>query len=399
MIVEEVFVMFMGENLTNIRFIHGLTRKQLGAKLGVTEQAIWQYENNFVSPKMEMVIKMKQLFNVKNKYFYKKDFIRQQKSDAVDINNIAYRSSTINSVQKTQFEAVHMEKLINVKNYVSRNVRFPENELINLRNDVIGLLHNESNRQNAVLKAAEYARDFLGLKIENNENLLFLLEKNGAFIFEKSFEDKVDAYSLWSEANEPYIMLGNVKKSAVRRNFDLAHELGHLLMHYKVEFPMLDKKSFREYEHEANLFAGAFLLPKDEFLSDISEISKISHPDSYIELKEKWKVSIQAMAFRAHFLQYMTYQQYRYFNIKLNQLEYKEIEPLDQSIPIWQPGKLRSIFKLVFEQEYVSLEELLDNMEVEILYLTKITGIEPAFFEKYLKKTQTQFTIQDLGIR
>src|SRR5699024_1215930 len=301
--------------------------------------------------------------------------------------------------QKTQFEAVHMEKLINVKNYVSRNVRFPENEVINLRNDVIGFLHNESNRQNAVLKAAEYARDFLGLKIENNENLLFLLEKNGAFIFEKSFEDKVDAYSLWSEANEPYIMLGNVKKSAVRRNFDLAHELGHLLMHYKVEFPMLDKKSFREYEHEANLFAGAFLLPKDEFLSDISEISKISHPDSYIELKEKWKVSIQAMAFRAHFLQYMTYQQYRYFNIKLNQLKYKEIEPLDQSIPIWQPGKLRSIFKLVFEKEYVSLEELLDNMEVEILYLTKITGIESAFFEKYLKKTQTQFTIQDLGIR
>src|SRR5699024_8420038 len=380
--------MFVGENLTNIRMIYGFTRKQLGELLGVTEQAVWQYENGFVSPKMTMVLKLKEIFNVKSKYFYKENIMDQQQDNVVNLNHIAYRSSTINSVQKTQFEAVHIEKLINFIGTVSNKVQFPKNELITLRNDIMKLINNEGNRQKGILKAAEYARSYIGLEKGSNHNLLFLLEKSGAFIFEKSLGDKIDAYSLLSNKDVPYIMLGNLKKSAVRRNFDLAHELGHLLMHYKVEFPMLEKKCFREYEHEANLFAGAFLLPEDEFVQDINLISKISHPDSYTELKDKWKVSIQAMAFRAHFLKCMTYQQYRYFNIKLNELNYREIEPLDQSITVSKPGKLRSILQLLFEQKQLSLETVLDTMEVEIPFLTKLTGIESNFFEKHLESHQ-----------
>ncbi|HLQ82703.1 MAG TPA: XRE family transcriptional regulator [Pseudogracilibacillus sp.] len=389
--------MFVGENLTNIRMIYGFTRKQLGELLGVTEQAVWQYENGFVSPKMTMVLKLKEIFNVKSKYFYKENIMDQQQDNVVNLNHIAYRSSTINSVQKTQFEAVHIEKLINFIGTVSNKVQFPKNELITLRNDIMKLINNEGNRQKGILKAAEYARSYIGLEKGSNHNLLFLLEKSGAFIFEKSLGDKIDAYSLWSNKDVPYIMLGNLKKSAVRRNFDLAHELGHLLMHYKVEFPMLEKKCFREYEHEANLFAGAFLLPEDEFVQDINLISKISHPDSYTELKDKWKVSIQAMAFRAHFLKCMTYQQYRYFNIKLNELNYREIEPLDQSITVSKPGKLRSILQLLFEQKQLSLETVLDTMEVEIPFLTKLTGIESNFFEKHLESHQS-FTVKDLNL-
>lgn len=391
--------MFVGENLTNIRMIYGFTRKQLGEVLGVTEQAVWQYENGFVSPKMTTVLKLKEIFNVKSKYFYKQTTMNQQQDNVVNLNHIAYRSSTINSVQKTQFEAVHIEKLINFIGFVSNKVQFPKNEIITLRNDVMKLIDNEADRQEGIWKAAAYARDYLGLEKGSNHNLLFLIEKSGTFIFEKSLGDKIDAYSLWSKKDVPYIMLGNLKKSAAIRNFDLAHELGHLLMHYKIEFPMLDKKCFREYEHEANLFAGAFLLPEDEFVKDMNMISKVSHPDSYTELKEKWRVSIQAMAFRAHFLKCMTYQQYRYFNVKLNQLKYKETEPLDQSITVSKPGKLRSIFQLLFEQKHLSLETVLDSMEVEIPFLTKITGIESSFFEKHLEQYENQFTIKELKIK
>lgn len=81
----------------------------------------------------------------------------------------------------------------------------------------------------------------------------------------------------------------------------MAHELGHLLLHYKVEFSLLDNKSHREYEQEANLFAGAFLLPEKEFTEDFSMLIKMSSPDSYIDLKKKWVVSIQAMAYRKTF--------------------------------------------------------------------------------------------------
>src|SRR5699024_681861 len=208
-----------------------------------------------------------------------------------------------------------------------------------------------------------------GVNQDSNHNLLFLLEKNGAFIFEKAIGDKIDAYSLWTIDDQPYIMLGNLKKSAARRNFDLAHELGHLLLHYKVEFPLLDKKSMREYEHEANMFAGEFLLPESEFVNEFQYISRVSHPDSYIEMKQKWMVSIQALAFRAQYLELISYQQYRYFNIMLNMLKYKEIEPLDKELPLPRPGKLRSILQLLFENEYFSLDWLLDSLGVDVEYL------------------------------
>lgn len=61
--------MFIGKSLTNIRILNELSRSQLAEELGITEQAVWQYENGYVSPKLEVVNKMKTLFKVKSAYF------------------------------------------------------------------------------------------------------------------------------------------------------------------------------------------------------------------------------------------------------------------------------------------------------------------------------------------
>jgi Predicted transcriptional regulator len=58
--------MFIGENLTNLRIMHGYSRKQLSDMIGVTEQAVWQYENNYTSPKMQVINELKHIFNVNN---------------------------------------------------------------------------------------------------------------------------------------------------------------------------------------------------------------------------------------------------------------------------------------------------------------------------------------------
>ena len=44
--------MFIGENLLNLRVMHGYSRKQLAETIDVSEQAIWQYENYYTSPKL-----------------------------------------------------------------------------------------------------------------------------------------------------------------------------------------------------------------------------------------------------------------------------------------------------------------------------------------------------------
>src|SRR5699024_10412615 len=90
------------------------------------------------------------------------------------------------------------------------------------------------------------------------------------------------------------------------------------------------------------------------------------NPVSYIDLKKKWHVSIQAMAYRAHALKLITYQQYRYFNMQLHRNDYKVKEPLDDVIAISKPGKIRSILQLLFEKEHMTLEDLLSKYATNI---------------------------------
>lgn len=390
--------MFVGTNLTNIRILHGYTRKQLADMLHITEQSVWQYENGYMSPKMEVVNNLKRIFSVKSKYFYTEDLLSKNGKSNIHQCHIAYRAEIINSAQKTYSEATNIEFISSFLRVIEKNLHFPINEIVILREKIIEYITNSNeDRIIKIQKAAIIAREFLELNNQSNFNLLFMLEKKGVFIFEKAIGEKIDAYSLWSEDDRPYIMLGNLKKSAARRNFDLAHELGHLLLHYKVEFSSLDNKLHRTHEQEANIFAGAFLLPEKEFAEDFKSLAKRSNPDSYIDLKRKWLVSIQALAYRAYSLGLLDYQQYRYFNIKINQKGYKIIEPLDDKIKVIKPGKVRSILQLLFENNYLSLNNLLDTLMVDIEFLSRLLGIEIEFFKKYLQMSEKEFTISDLN--
>ncbi|MBP1907677.1 transcriptional regulator with XRE-family HTH domain [Paenibacillus turicensis] len=56
--------MFFGEKLQSLRELNGLSRKELADELGVSEQAIWQYENKLTSPKMEVINTLKYEFPI-----------------------------------------------------------------------------------------------------------------------------------------------------------------------------------------------------------------------------------------------------------------------------------------------------------------------------------------------
>lgn len=393
--------MFIGKSLTNIRILHELSRAQLAEELGITEQAVWQYENGYVSPKLEIVNKMKNLFKVKSSYFYRKDLLENSNTmDSIRIQSIAYRSETINSTIKTQSELVHVKFLDAFIKKIGTKIKYPSNLLLELRKKVVEFLNLNQNlkREEQIKAIAILARDQIGIPLNTNKNLLFYLEKAGALVFEKSIGDTIDAYSLWTEDDNPYIVIGTIKKSASRRNFDLAHELGHLLLHYKVEFNILDKPTYKKIEDEANLFASEFLLPEDEFRKDCLNIIKVSNPDSYIDLKMKWIVSLQALAMRANKLEILTHQQFRYFFMSINKKGYRKLEPLDYDIPIEHPMKIQSILQLLFEKGIYSVSSLTDDLKVDISFLAIITGINEAFFEKHQRSEQRNFSVSDISI-
>jgi hypothetical protein len=116
---------------------------------------------------------------------------------------------------------------------IESKINYPSNLLLQLRKEALEYLRQNQNvdREDQITFIANLARQTIGLPKNSNQNLLFLFEKAGAFIVEKEIEETIEAYSVWTEDNRPYIILGTIKKSTVRRNFDLAHELGHLLLH------------------------------------------------------------------------------------------------------------------------------------------------------------------------
>ncbi|MGP6151635.1 spr1629 family repressor/antitoxin [Priestia flexa] len=396
--------MFVGENLTNLRIMHGYSRKQLSDLIGVTEQAVWQYENNYTSPKMEIVNQLKRIFNVKSKYFYTKDILNRSTIPGnVQVMNIAYRSKVMNVISKTQAEAKHIEYLDTFINNLTTRVKYPSMKIIKLRDEVIEYLNNSNDsRLTQINKVAELARKRLDFRKDTNDDLMFLIEKSGVFVFEKAIGEEIDAYSLWTQYERPYIILGNMKRSAVRRNFDIAHELGHLLLHYRLEFTSLDRKEHKIIENEANTFAGTFLLPEDEFVSDMKNILHVTNPDAYIDLKKKWNTSLQVLGYRAANLGIIDSKSHRNFYAALHRKGYLKTEPLDELIPLQKPMKIKSIIDLVSKKGLVDIHQMIENeWKVDISFFYRMTGIDSTFFEKYLAKKQDfgLENITDLSLR
>lgn len=75
----------------------------------------------------------------------------------------------------------------------------------------------------------------------------------------------VQTHIVLGKDQTPFIILGTNKGVAVRRNFDLAHELGHLVLHRHIQFDLLSPEEYKTIEHEADIFASEFLLPEEAF--------------------------------------------------------------------------------------------------------------------------------------
>nr|WP_237715667.1 ImmA/IrrE family metallo-endopeptidase [Mammaliicoccus vitulinus] len=213
--------------------------------------------------------------------------------------------------------------------------------------------------------------------------MLFYLEKSGIMIYEKSIDNEADAFSFWSDSDIPYIALGNNKGVAVRRNFDIAHELCHLLLHRHIEFDILPQDEYKQIEKEADIFAAEFLLPEAEFINDFNNLTKKSNPDHIKLLKEKWFVSIQAIAMRAYYLDLMTDVQYRYFWSSINKKGYKKREPLDEEIKLAKPVKINSLLNYFFKERVITPEYLLEDLKVSSEFLSEMVSIDSRLIDKY----------------
>ena len=170
--------------------------------------------------------------------------------------------------------------------------------------------------------AARITRAKLGLLPDAPvHNLLNQIEKNGVFVFAMPYEiDEQDGYSCWSDSlpRRPVIIITG-GKAGDRQRFTLAHELGHLVMHYS--FP----KGLSDVENEADEFASELLMPEDAMRREIVPPVTLT---SLGELKVRWKVSLAALVMRSKQLGIITNRQARYLFVQLAKEKEEDLDNL-----------------------------------------------------------------------
>lgn len=166
--------------------------------------------------------------------------------------------------------------------------------------------------------AAQMLRDYWGLGVKPLPNLVQLSESKGIHVFGlPSLAMSVDAFSFFHKT-QPFVFLAR-HKTPERARFDLAHELGHLVMHKHS-----CAESAAQQEQEANQFASAFLLPDSMLAEYMPHNAKV---DDILYAKDAFKVSAMALTYTLHKNGRMTDWIYRTTCAELTKRGFQKGEP------------------------------------------------------------------------
>lgn len=343
---------FNGQRLRQARLYKGLSINDLAELLGVSKQAISQYETSNVTPDFDKMRIITNELNFPSSYFFQED--------SFDVNaKTTYFRALLSANKNARLQqVVKVKHLAMIYEILSNYLEFPQ---LNIP-DVSEFINNNEIDYEAM---SQKIREYWEIGQKPIEDFPYLLEKNGIIVASYPVsQDNIDAYSqkINVEGNDKFIIvLSDDKKSAVRSNFDAAHELGHILLHdWNLDLEELSREDFKKQEKQANNFAAAFLLPKEAFLKDVSLYPK--DLKYYIELKRKWKVSISAMLIRANKLGVINDNQYQYLMKQMTFNKWRQNEPLDNVIIKQEPILLNKSIEMLIGNNVFNPQEFLDEL-------------------------------------
>lgn len=377
--------MFYGEKLRAVRELNGESRKQLATELSITEQAVWQFESEDQIPRIEILNQLREKMHVTPQFL----FTPLNLKPVVDQTRVAYRAKNHESRKLARMETRYLDFADGLVNYFEKFLTTPDTPFAQIQRESIAMQTTPLD-DGQINQVADFVRS--RLQVKHDRDLMSILELAGIYITEKALGADIDAYSTQTADGRPWIVMSTEKKSAVRRNFDLAHELGHLVLHTNIDFDALNSADYKMVEKQAHQFAADFLLPEAEFRQDYALIGRHSNPDSYVALKQKYHVSIVAMAMRAYSLGMMSYQEYRYFFGRLNKLGYKNQEPLDDQLVPVRPGRIKALIELLFDHQVLTVDDLTQRLHILPAFVEKLFALDDDFFDRYMTKKPVFYT-------
>lgn len=310
----------------------GLSQLELADKLNLSPAHMSRIEKDFAEVGQHHLIEISTVLSYPEGFFYQEGETLPP-ALALRKRNIVAQKILLPVEAEVNINRLHVEKLLNA-------IGHPEINLPILDIENLG-------------SPSEAARKLRKLwKIEKGaiNNLTQVLEENGLFLVNFDFNtERVDGMSILANSKFP-IVFSNKRSLGDRQRFTLAYELGHLVMHLQT-----NPKFTRDISHEANEFAAEFLMPEKDIKGDFKDGVTLN---ILADLKRKWKVSMQALLYRANDIGIITDGQKRYLINQFNSMNIRRREPAELDIPRENPMKLRDMITNYKNKQKLNVKQL-----------------------------------------
>ena len=212
--------------LRDARKVARLSQGDLGDRIGVSRQAVSAYERGDKSPEPTTFQKIAEVLDQPLSFFINPDNPRFGSAGAR-----FYRKFGPETLRRNEASAVLGDWFVQTAKYFDEFVNYPTPSLPECAPKNSGGRYEIEEINEIALSL----RKLWGLGPGPISNVLALLESKGIVVCRYEMQgENVEAFSFWN-GPRPFVFMTSEKEAGVRRRYDLAHELGHLILHRWVE--------------------------------------------------------------------------------------------------------------------------------------------------------------------
>jgi Zn-dependent peptidase ImmA (M78 family)/DNA-binding XRE family transcriptional regulator len=309
-----------GERIRQARELRTLTQSALGEVLGIDQTMVAHIERGRKQPNRELLEAIAGVLR------FPISFFRQPSPPELAKGTLLFRAKAGLGKRFISQAHAHAQIIFELAWKIARSVTFIPVRLPTSDDPV---------------DAAREVRSLLNAADAPLAELLRSIERLGVWLIPLPHSNECDAFAVWAGPERSVPVIGIVSdRPGDRMRMNLAHELGHLVLHR--EFV----SSSRLLEEQAYTFAAELLMPASAIIGDLRQ-EKLSL-FRLAQLKNKWLVSMQALARRARELQVITERQYRYLMQQISMRGWRTAEPQFTEIKLEKPRGIRKMMEVAF---------------------------------------------------
>ena len=333
----------IGERLKQARLGAGLSMEALVAKMDhfLTKQAISKYETGKSVPGSEVLVRLADALGVKTSYF--------MQEPKVKVEFIAYRKHS--RLPKAEANRLQVQITDHLEHYCWLASLFPVDGKLERRATVGVPKARQAKSVDDVEKIAKELREDWKIGLDPIENLAETLEDHAAAVLALDADERFDGHSAWAtilgdDGRKVPVLVTNAAMSGDRQRFNLAHELGHLV---------IKQKQTKEDEEIAHRFAAAFLVPDEAAYKELGRSRSRIEFDELLLLKHKYGLSMQAWLRRAKDLGIISPSWYKNTVVIFRKRKWHRQEPGKQVAPE-QPLRFKQLVLRAMAEGIISRE-------------------------------------------